>query len=59
MDDTQKLIETAAIERMSREDLRAIGARNSGGVAERYDWRHVFDRLFGIYREVIAGFRRD
>ena len=49
----------AAIERMSREDLRAIGARNSGVVASRYDWRHVFDRLFGIYREVIAGFRRD
>ena len=49
----------AAIERMSREDLRGIGARNSGVVARRYDWRHVFDRLFGIYREVIAGFRRD
>ena len=48
-----------AIEGMSRQDLKATGARSSRIVVERYDWRHVFDRLFGIYREVIAGFRRD
>ena len=49
----------AAIERMSHADLRTMGARSSGIVAERYNWRRVFDRLFGIYREVITGFRRD
>ena len=48
-----------AIEGMSRQDLRAIGLRSSAIVAERYNWRRVFDRLFGIYREVVAGFRRE
>ena len=48
-----------AIESMSRQDLHAIGERNSGIVAERYNWRRVFGRLFGIYRETIAGFHRD
>ena len=43
---------------MSRQDLRAIGLRSSRIVAERYNWKRVFDRLFGIYREVIAGFDR-
>ena len=47
-----------AIEEMSRQDLRAIGLRGSAIVAERYNWQRVFDRLFGIYREVIAGFDR-
>lgn len=49
----------AAIERMSRVDLRKMGARSSGIVAERYNWRRVFDQLFSIYRGVITGFRRD
>ncbi len=49
----------SAIESMSRQDLHAIGARNSGIVAERYNWRRVFERLFSIYRETIAGFHRD
>lgn len=48
-----------AIEHMSRADLRAMGLRSSRIVASRYNWPHVFDRLFGIYREVIAGFHRD
>ena len=47
-----------AVETMSRQDLRAIGRRSSRIVAERYHWRRVFDRLFGIYREVIGGFDR-
>lgn len=47
-----------AIDGMSRQDLRAIGLRSSAIVAERYNWKRVFDRLFGIYREVIAGFDR-
>ena len=48
-----------AIEQMSRADLRTAGLHSSRVVAERYNWPHVFDRLFGIYREVIAGYRRD
>ena len=48
-----------AIEQMSRADLRTGGLRSSRIVAERYNWPHVFDRLFGIYREVVAGYRRD
>ncbi len=47
-----------AIDGMSRQDLRAIGRRSSAIVAERYNWPRVFDRLFGIYREVITGFDR-
>jgi alpha-1,6-mannosyltransferase len=49
----------AAISRMSRQDLRAIGLKSSAIVAARYNWKRVFDRLFGVYREVIAGFRRN
>ncbi len=45
-----------AIERLSHEDLRAVGLRSSGIVAERYNWQRVFDRLFGVYREVIHDF---
>ncbi len=48
-----------AIVRMSRQDLRAIGLGSSAIVAERYNWTRVFDRLFGVYREVIAGFERE
>jgi alpha-1,6-mannosyltransferase len=49
----------AAIVRMSRQDLRAIGLSSSAIVAERYNWQGVFDRLFRVYREVIAGFQPD
>jgi alpha-1,6-mannosyltransferase len=48
-----------AIVRMSRQDLKAIGLSSSATVAERYNWQRVFDRLFQVYREVIAGFRRE
>lgn len=49
-----------AIAKMSRQaDLKQIGLRSSATVIERYNWKRVFDRLFGVYREVIAGFQRD
>ena len=49
-----------AIDEMSRQhDLREIGLRSSATVIERYNWKRVFDRLFSVYREVIAGFHRD
>ena len=49
----------AAIEGMSRQDLRAIGLQSSAIVAQRYNWQRVFDRLFDVYRSVIAGFHRE
>lgn len=36
--------------RPAREQARALSAR----VAERYSWDRVFDRLFSIYRQVVA-----
>lgn len=47
-----------AIVRMSREDLPTIGARSSASVIARYSWERVFDRLFGVYREVVGSFSR-
>ena len=48
-----------AIEQTARTDLRASGLRSSRLVADRYNWSRVFERLFGIYHEVVAGFHRD
>jgi alpha-1,6-mannosyltransferase len=47
-----------AIERMAARDLRALGHIAAGVVAERYDWRVVFERIFAIYDEVIRENRR-
>jgi len=43
----QAVIDTGRPDRFGADALAAK-------VAVRYSWRHVFDRLFGIYREVIA-----
>ena len=37
-------------------DIAAIGAEASRAVRSRYSWQIVFDRLFGIYRDTIAGY---
>lgn len=47
-----------AIVRMSQEDLCAIGAASSASVIARYSWERAFDRIFAVYREVIATFSR-
>jgi glycosyltransferase involved in cell wall biosynthesis len=47
-----------AIEEISTRDLASIGAALSTLVSERYAWPRVFERLFSIYREVSAGYRR-
>ena len=47
-----------AIEEISTRDLASIGAALSSLVSERYAWPRVFERLFSIYREVSAGYRR-
>jgi alpha-1,6-mannosyltransferase len=42
----------AAILRASTRDLDAIGNALARHVADRYSWKLVFDRIFGVYREV-------
>ncbi len=43
-----------AIDQATRTDLRAAGLAASRAVRERYAWSTIFDRLFAIYRAVIA-----
>jgi hypothetical protein len=38
------------------EDLRAMGLAASEAARLRYSWKTVFDRLFGIYGDVIDKF---
>ncbi|MGZ5019354.1 MAG: glycosyltransferase [Chthoniobacterales bacterium] len=47
-----------AIERMAETNLRALGRVAAANVAAQYAWPQVFDRLFSIYREVIASYRK-
>jgi len=44
----------AAIRAVSERDLVAEGAAAGRVVRERYSWKAIFDRLFSIYRSVIA-----
>lgn len=48
----------AAIERCSALDLVSLGATAAVAVAEHDAWPSVFGRLFSVYREVRAGYRR-
>jgi alpha-1,6-mannosyltransferase len=47
-----------AIAQFSDRDLRALGAIAAERAAAEYGWPAVFDRLFCIYREVCANYRR-
>ncbi len=47
-----------AIEKFSNQDLQSLGATAAAVAAERYAWPNVFERLFCIYREVCANYRR-
>ena len=47
-----------AIERFSARDLKALGREAARKAAAEYAWPTVFDRLFCIYREVCANYRR-
>jgi alpha-1,6-mannosyltransferase len=47
-----------AIERFSTRDLKALGRAAAQRAAAEYAWPTVFDRLFCIYREVCAHYRR-
>jgi glycosyltransferase involved in cell wall biosynthesis len=47
-----------AIEQFSGSKLQRMGQMASRVAEEQYGWRLVFEHLFGVYREVIADFRR-
>jgi alpha-1,6-mannosyltransferase len=47
-----------AIEQFSARDLKALGRAAAQKAAAEYAWPAVFDRLFCIYREVCANYRR-
>ena len=48
-----------AIEALAeKENLGSLGEAAARTAAERHAWPRVFDRLFCIYREVCAGYRR-
>jgi alpha-1,6-mannosyltransferase len=47
-----------AIEQFSARDLKALGRSAAQKAAAEYAWPAVFDRLFCIYREVCANYRR-
>ncbi|MFV0337800.1 MAG: glycosyltransferase [Chthoniobacterales bacterium] len=46
-----------AIEETAETNTREAGERASKLVRERYSWDHVFDRLFSVYRSVIADYK--
>jgi hypothetical protein len=45
--------------KIERSDLVEAGRHAARLAQERYAWPCVFANLFGIYREVREGFRRD
>ncbi len=47
-----------AIERTSAQDLEALGAEAARNAATRHAWPRVFSRLFSVYREVCARYRK-
>ena len=48
----------AAIEQSSARDLKELGRSAAERAAREYAWPRVFDRLFCIYREVCAQYKR-
>ncbi len=48
----------AAIEAKFSEDLAAVGASVSEAARQRYSWKTVFARIFGIYEQVVREFSR-
>ncbi|MFV0415160.1 MAG: glycosyltransferase [Chthoniobacterales bacterium] len=55
-ENTPAALATAIVE-TSATNTAAAGARASELVRNRYSWDHVFDRLFSVYREVIADYK--
>ncbi|MDQ2918380.1 MAG: glycosyltransferase [Verrucomicrobiota bacterium] len=47
-----------AIEKMAASDLHSLGEIAAARVAEKYSWPRVFERLFSVYQEVVASYRR-
>jgi alpha-1,6-mannosyltransferase len=42
------------VRQMLRADLPALGRLGRAHAEAHHDWRHVFDRLFAVYRDVLA-----
>lgn len=53
-ENTPAALAHAIVKISTRENLTRIGAAASEVVRQRYSWRHVFDRLFAIYRSVVS-----
>ncbi|MCX7868806.1 MAG: hypothetical protein N2322_02540 [Terrimicrobiaceae bacterium] len=49
-----KIYFAAAILAHRQSDLETAGARASEAVRARFSWEKAFNRIFGIYREIIA-----
>ncbi len=47
----------AAIVRICRKDLTALGREAAARVRQRYAWHQIFDRLFALYDHAIAHYR--
>lgn len=48
----------AAIRSMFDQDLRRVGLQASQTARQQYSWKSVFERIFGVYEDVIAKFER-
>lgn len=46
-----------SIDALFEGDLRAIGLQASETARRRYAWKTAFDRIFGVYRDVISTYR--
>ena len=47
-----------AIDKMAATDLHSLGQLAAARVAERFAWPRVFERLFSVYQEVVASYRK-
>jgi len=47
----------AAIVRMTRKDLVELGAEAAKRAKQRYAWDRIFERLYGVYEEVVQEYR--
>lgn len=48
----------SAIEAKCQQDLKSIGLQASMAARDRYSWKTVFGRLFGLYEDVIVHYSR-
>jgi glycosyltransferase involved in cell wall biosynthesis len=44
----------AGVRHLLAQDLRALGDRGRAYAEREHAWSHVFDRIFAVYRDVLA-----